>query len=124
MTSTEIGLWITTVVAVIGAVWAIIRERNKPELDAAQAQNALVNSDSVKATIQKMSDESNMVRDIRILDLEKWGDKMRPWMREVRDKFDQLCDLLRQELSANGRDMPDIHLSEPPEFPPPRPLPD
>lgn len=109
-------------VAIAATLAGIIRDRRKPELDSAQAESAIVNSSSVKLQIKKMSDESNNRRDLRILDLENWGDDMRAWGREVRATFDKICDLMREDRRALNLEMPEIHLSEPPEFPPPRPL--
>lgn len=123
MPTTEIGLWVTATVALLGAVWAIVRDRRKPQLDAAQAENTLVNSDAVKAEIKRQSDESNLRRDLRVLDLENWAwEKVRPWGRHVVVTFEKMCDLMREDRTALGLEMPEIHLDEFPEMPPPRPL--
>lgn len=121
MSLNETVLVATTLLAVATAIAAIVKDRRKPELDAAQAASALVNSDAVKAEIQRTSNALNAARDLRVLDLEKWADKMRPWVWEVRTTFDTMCALMREDRAALGLDMPDLHLSEPPEFPPPRP---
>lgn len=124
MSPTEYLLIATTVVTAIGALSLAIRERRKPELDAAQVENAMVNSESIKSEIKKQSDLSNARRDLRLLALEKWGfDEVRPWGRDVVTKFDLLSDLLRAELWAQGhKEMPDIHLTPFPEMPPPQAL--
>lgn len=110
-------------IAIVGAAAAILRDRKKPDLDEAQAKSALVNSDSVKQQIRKMSDESNARRDLRVLDLEEWADKMRPWTYQVRDRYERLQELVKDMLWAEGKKMPeDMGLPEPPPFPPPRPL--
>jgi hypothetical protein len=122
MSITEYILVVTTVTAALGALSLAIRERRKPELDAATAENAIVNSESVKQEIKKQSDLSNARRDLRLLALERWGfDEVRPWGRDVVTKFDLLSDLLRAELWAQGhKDMPDVHLTPFPEMPPPQ----
>jgi hypothetical protein len=116
--------WVLTATAVISAfvaVAAVIRDRRKPALDTAQAQSALINSDSVKATIKRMSDETNLARDQRIWALEQYVDKMRPWTRSIHDIIDDLCRRLKAELEVNGGQMPDIVVPDAPEVPPPMP---
>lgn len=109
-----------SIVSVLAVVAGIIRDRRKPDLDQAQATSALVNSDSVKQQIKRMSDESNARRDLRILDLEEWADAMRPWASDAQAKFAMLAEMIRAELWDRGRPMPDIDLLPPPKFPPPR----
>jgi hypothetical protein len=104
-------------------VYTIWRDRRKPTLDLAQAQQTIASSAQVKATIQRMSDETNAARDLRIWDLEQYADKMRPWVRLVVERFDQVRDLMRWEFESNGRVVPFIEdIPPPPELPPPRPL--
>lgn len=123
MALSEIVLVGTTLLAVATAIATIVRDRRKPELDAAQAEHALVNSDAVKAEIKRQSDVSNARRDLRLLDIENWAfDKVRPWGRDVVTKFDQQGDLLRKMATALGQTVPEIHLEPFPEMPPPRPL--
>jgi len=120
MSLNEVVLAITAFGALITAIAALVYNRRKPELDAAQAANALVNSDAVKTEIERSSKALNANRDLRVLDLEKWADKMRPWVWDVRTTFDAMCALMREDRAALGLDMPDLKLSDPPEFPPPR----
>lgn len=120
MSLNEIVLAITAIGALITAVAALVYNRRKPDLDAAQAASALVNSDAVKTEIQRTSNALNAARDLRVLDLEKWADKMRPWVWEVRTTFDAMCALMREDRSVLGLEMPDLKLSDPPDFPPPR----
>lgn len=123
MSVTEWILIATTITAAVGAFSLAIRERRKPELDAAQAASAVVNSESIKQEIKKQSDLSNARRDIRLLALEQWGfDQVRPWGRDVVTKFDLIADLLKAELWEQGKAMPEIHLAPFPEMPPPQAL--
>lgn len=114
------------IVAILVSIAGVIRERRKPALDAAQANSALVNSDAVKQQIKKMSDESNVRRDLRILDLEEWADAMRPWSSEVQAYYAMLVDIVKAEMwEAGHRELPGglpTTLPAPPEFPKPRPL--
>lgn len=110
-------------IAIAGAFAGIVRDRRKPALDEAQATSALVNSDSVKAQIKRMSDESNIRRDLRILDLEQWADLMRPWASRAKERDDICFDLIREDRKRLGLDMPYIpELPPVPTFPPPRAL--
>lgn len=122
MSLTEWGLLVTTAIAVVTAVAAVFRDRKKPVLDEAQAESALVNSESVKMQIKKMSDESNIRRDLRILDLEKWADAAAPWMSLAIDRFNLICRLLREDREKLGLPMPEIDLPPAPERPAPRAL--
>jgi hypothetical protein len=124
VTITEYVLIAAAVIPAIGALTLAIRERRKPELDAAQIESAIVNSESIKQEIKNKSDLSNARRDIRLLALEKWGfEEVRPWGRDVVVKFDLMADLLRAELWSQGhKEMPDIHLTPFPEMPPPQAL--
>lgn len=116
---------LTTVTVLIGAAAAIIRERRKPQLDAAQAENALVNSESVKATIKQMTDkanamrdQANAMRDLHMLALEDWAfEEVRPWGREVVVKYDKQNDLLRELGKRVDVDVPEDHLPPFPEMP-------
>jgi hypothetical protein len=52
--------------------------------------------------------------------LERWGfDEIRPWGRDTVQKFDTMSDILKAELWARGKEMPDIRLFPFPEMPPP-----
>jgi hypothetical protein len=109
------------ILSAVGAIGSVFYKRRQPELDEATAAHQLVSSDAVKTEIERSSRELNAARDLRVLDLEKWADKMRPWVWEVRTTFDRMCVLMREDRVALGLEMPDLKLSEPPEFPPPRP---
>lgn len=123
MSTTEYLSFAAAVVAIGVAIAGAVKDRRKPVLDAAQAESAIVNSDSVKQQIKRMSDESNMRRDLRILDLEQWGDRVRPYLRIVAQRFDELCDLIREDREKLDLPMPNIEPLPPaPEMPPPRPL--
>ena len=119
----NVVLTVTTTLAIVTAIAAVVKDRRKPVLDEAQAQQAIVNSDAVKAEIRRMSEMSNLQRDLRILDLERWGDEMRPWASSVVHEFEKLCELMREDREALGLEMPEIHIQRPPPFPPPRPVP-
>lgn len=120
MSWSEALLAAAAIISAIGAVGAVFYKRRQPELDQATAAHQLVSSDAVKTEIEKSSRELNAARDLRVLDLEKWADRMRPWVWEVRTTFDRMCGLMREDRAALGLDMPALTLSEPPEFPPPR----
>lgn len=115
MTLTEVALILTAGGSLALTVWTIVKERRKPQLDEAQTR-------AVQVEVARSSAELNASRDLRVLDLEQWADKMKPWTREVRDKFEMVCELLKEERWAVGKSMPEIHLPPPPEPPPPRPL--
>lgn len=122
MSLSEILLASAAILSSLGAVGAVFYKRRQPELDNATAAHQLVSSNAVKTEIERASRQLNAQRDLRVLDLETWADLMRPWTREVRDKFDRLFEMLRDERWSAGKDMPEIHLPDPPEFPPPRPV--
>jgi hypothetical protein len=113
MSITEICLLGTTLVAVVGGPWAIIRERNKPHLD-------LVNADQVKSVVKKYADESNARRDLRLLQIDNWAfNQVMPWGRSVVAKFDRQGDQLLELAKAQGVEVERIHLDPFPEMPPP-----
>lgn len=119
MQISEIVLVSTTMLAVGTAIAAIVRDRRKPQLDAAQAETALVNSDAIKAEIKRQSDVSNARRDLRLLDLENWAfEKVRPWGREAVTRFDQQSDVVSELAQALGRTVVPVHLPPFPEMPP------
>lgn len=123
MSLSEVLPTLAATVAVLVAIAGVIANRRKPALDEAQATSALVNSDSVKVQIKRMSDESNIRRDLRILDLEQWADLMRPWASRAKERDDMVFELIREDRKRMGLDMPFIPALPPvPAFPPPRPL--
>lgn len=121
----EIVYILTTIGAIGVAVAAIIRDRRKPALDSAQAENTLVNSESVKATIREMTDQANAkrdqanaMRDLHLLQLEDWAfEEVRPWGREVVRKYDKQNDMLRELGARLDVDVPEDHLPPFPEMP-------
>lgn len=120
----RIVLITVTLLSIATAVAAMIRDRKVPELTVAQATASLVSSDQVKAEIKRMSEQSNMSRDLRILDLENWGDKIRPFLSKVVARDNMLLTLIREDRVRCNLPMPDIApLEEPPPFPEPRPMP-
>lgn len=124
MSTSELLLSGTSIISCVGAVILTINNRRKPVLDTATAQKAFVDSDAVKQEIKRMSEESNIRRDLRILDLENWGEDMRPWVFAIKERNDVLYALIREDRKMLGLDMPDIPPLPPtPIFPPPRPLP-
>lgn len=111
----------TTLLAVVTTVGAVVRDRRRPALDQAQAASTLINSDAVKNEITRTSNALNANRDLRVLDLEVWADKMRPWTYAVREKYEIMYEMVRETRWAESKTMPDdMHLPEPPPFPPPR----
>jgi hypothetical protein len=113
MQLTELVLVATTTVAIVGGVAAVIRERYKPRID-------LANSDQVRAQVRKFSEEFNARRDLRQLQVENWAfNQVRPWGRDVVQKFDKQSDLLHGLAARIGVEVPAIHLDAFPEIPPP-----
>jgi hypothetical protein len=122
--ASELILWITTGLALLVGLAGIIKDRRTPELNQAQATSALADSDQVKAEIKRLSEQSNMARDLRILDLEKWGDAMRPWASSVMRRDNQMLELIKEDRVRCNLPMPELEPLMPyPEFPAPRPLP-
>lgn len=117
MTLTELGLVITPVLAIAGAAWAIIRDRRKPSIDGGTAKQ-------IGLQVERITRDLNAARDLRVLDLEKWADKMRPVIWKIKDRDDVMCSIIKalawdlERKIPNIPDFPDI-----PEFPEPRPLP-
>lgn len=113
MTLTEAALLTTTLLAVLGGVWAIIRERNKPRLD-------LANSDQVRSVVKEYADKSNARRDLRLLQIDNWAfNQVMPWGRDAVVKFDKQGDQLEELAHDLGRHVERIHLAPFPEMPPP-----
>jgi hypothetical protein len=113
MSLTEGALLTTTLLAVIGGIWAIIRERNKPRLD-------LANSDQVRSVVKEYADKSNARRDLRLLQIDNWAfNQVMPWGRSVVAKFDRQGDQLQELANAQGVEVERVHLDPFPEMPPP-----
>jgi hypothetical protein len=113
MSLTEITLLLTTLVAVMGGVWAIIRERNKPRLEGAT-------TDQVKSVVKEYADKSNARRDLRLLQIDNWAfNQVMPWGRDAVVKFDKQGDQVEELAEALGRHVDRIHLSPFPEMPAP-----
>lgn len=121
---TEWAEWIPAVVSVlsvISALVAVFYKRKQPELDHATAAHQLVSSDAVKAEIERSSRALNASRDLRVLDLERWADEMRPVIWKIKDRDDIMCEMITQAYVRLGMEAPAIPpFPEVPEFPPPR----
>jgi histidinol dehydrogenase len=112
------------ILSALGAMGAVFYKRRQPELDEATAAHQLVSSDAVKTEIERASRELNAARDMRVLDLEKWADKMRPVLWKIKDRDDVMCEMVRTAYARLGLSPPHIpDFPEVPEFPPPRPMP-
>lgn len=121
-----LGEWIsiaTAATAIVIAGAGVLRDRKTPVLQQAQADGAVIDAEAVKAEVKRANNELNVQRDLRILDLERWGDRMRPWTSAVKARDDVMCDLIREDRRALNLPMPEIApLPDAPEFPPPRAL--
>jgi hypothetical protein len=121
MPASEWVLVITTTLAVLTAAAAVIRDRKAPVLAQAQADGAIIDAEAVKAEVIRANRDLNVQRDLRILDLERWGDKMRYWVTAVMVRDDVLCRSIREDRAALNLPAPDFPpLPDPPEFPLPR----
>lgn len=102
------------VVAIVGAVAAFWQNRKKVVLDGAQAE-------AVAIQVRKTNNELNASRDLRTLDLELWGDRMRPVIWQIKGRDDAMCAVIEQQSLALGLPHPEIPpFPEIPEFPKPR----
>lgn len=123
MSITEVTLGITAAGALLTAIAALVYNRKQPVLTAAQAASELVNSDAVKLEIARSSKALNAERDLRILDVERWGDRMRPVIVKIRERDDVMCSLIKAAYVEMKLPIPDIpEFPELPEFPAPRVL--
>lgn len=117
MTASEFVPVAAAIVAIIGAAAAFWTNRRKPRLDANQAEQ-------VSAQVKKTNAELNRDRDLRVLDLELWGDAMRPVIRAIQIRDDQLVGALTVAYERLGWQMPTISpFPGIPRFPEPRPVP-
>jgi hypothetical protein len=113
MSLTEISLLVTTLVAIMGGIWAIFRERNKPRLEGAT-------TDQVRSVVKEYADKSNARRDLRLLQIDNWAfNQVMPWGRDAVVKFDKQGDQVQDLATALGRQVERIHLAPFPEMPPP-----
>lgn len=113
MPLSEWGALVAIIVSLGTVIWAVIRERHKPQLDAEQTK-------AVKQEVAKTTNELNIARDRRILALEVWGDSMRPWARAVHNRHDKMCVLIEDAYSTLKLPVPHIDpLPEMPKFPEP-----
>lgn len=116
-------LYATTLLAIITAIAAIVKDRRKPDLDAAAIESTVINSAKVKAEIKSRAQQENFRRDLRILDLEEWGEQVRPYLSQVAERDNQMLTLIREDRVRCKLPMPDIApLPPPPPFPKPQPL--
>lgn len=123
MSITEIALGITAIGGLLVGIAALIYQRKQPELNQAQAASELINSESVKTEIARSNNALNAARDLRILDLEKWADNMRPTIWKIKVRDDAMCTLIKGAYTKLELPVPDIpEFPEIPEFPPPRVL--
>lgn len=108
---------IATGVAIAAAVAAIIANRRKPKVDDATVAQ-------IKSSVTKDNLILNAYRDQRVLDLELWGEHMRPWASALDRRDEQMMGLIITAYERLNWPMPDIVPKSPmPKFPEPRPLP-
>jgi hypothetical protein len=123
MTWSEALLGGAAILSALAAIGSLFYKRRQPELDEATIEHTLVNSDAVKTEIERESRKLNADRDLRVIDLEVWADKMRPALYAVKRRDDVLCDLIRTAYDKLALPVPVIPaFPEIPEFPPPRHL--
>lgn len=116
MTWTEAALILTALGSLGLAVWTVVKERRKPQLDEAQTA-------AVRAEVQKSDRSLNLWRDRRILDLESWGDHMRPWASAMDRRDEQMMVLITTAYERLGWPVPAIEPKPAmPKFPEPREL--
>jgi hypothetical protein len=120
---TEVLLAAAAIGSPLAAFAAVYYKRRQPELDQATAAHQLISSDAVKAEIERSSRELNAARDLRVLDLEKWADKMRPVIWKIKARDDVMGELIKGAYAQLTLPAPMIpEFPEIPEFPAPRPL--
>lgn len=123
MPASEWVLVTTTAIAVLTALAAVIRDRKTPVLQQAQADGAVIDSQMVKAEVKRANNALNVERDLRVLDLEKWADRMRPTIYKIKERDDVMCTLIKDAYVRLNLPVPVIpEFPEVPEFPPPRAL--
>lgn len=119
-----------TITALGIATGALIRDRKKPKLDDSQVEvndanieHTIVNSESVKGELRKMNDEFNLRRDLELSDLRVWAyDQTLPWYRLVQKTWDEREVIICEMARLLDRVIEPIHLPDFPPIPPPRPL--
>lgn len=123
MTGGEVILAVTTIVSVVIAAFALVREwrrdRLKPAVDAADAEQKVADRDQLRATIKQMADETNRARDYRIWQLEAYLDMDRSWHRKMTSLVENLIEALNTELGKSGGHLPDFDIPDPPGIPEP-----
>ncbi|MGA5467192.1 hypothetical protein [Mycobacterium sp. NPDC050041] len=103
--------------AILIAVLAYIQNRRKPKLDEEQTK-------AIKNEVAKTSHDLNLARDLRTLDLEVWGDAMRPWASAMTRRDEMMMHLLADAYERLEMPMPPVEPLPPmPKFPTPRPIP-
>lgn len=113
MSLTELGLLSTTIIAIVGAAAAIIRDRRKPRVDMA-------NVSQIESVVKEYANKFNAQRDLRQLQVENWAfNQVMPWGRATVVKFDKQGDQLRDLAHKLGVEVAPIHLDPFPEMPPP-----
>lgn len=107
-------LWLTAATGLIGAVWALVRDRRKPTLDAAS-------TDQIKAQVKKSAEEYGARRDLQFLRLENWAfQEVRPWGRAMVVRDELMMDMLVKAYEKLELPLPEIPPLLPmPEMPPP-----
>ncbi len=121
MTWSEALLGAAAILSSLGAIGTLFYKRRQPELDQATAVHQLVTSDAVKTEIERSSRALNAARDLRVLDLEKWADQMRPVIWKIKGRDDVMCDLIKGAYVKLALPAPTIpEFPEIPEFPAPR----
>lgn len=111
----------TAATAVLIAIAAVVRDRKTPVLTQAQADGVRIDAEAVKAEVKRANTALNVGRDLRILDLEKWADRMRPTIYRIKERDDVMCTLIKSAYAHMEMPIPDIPpFPEVPEFPPPR----
>ena len=131
MQISDVALWVTTGTALLVAVgglfqqWRTMRDSaGTPKLTEAQTDTQVVTAEQMKNEIKRQTQEGNIWRDLRILDLERWGDAMRPYLSARDRREDQMLELIREDRARCGLPMPEIAPLPPaPPYPEPRPLP-
>ena len=113
MTLAETALLGTTIVAIVGAMAAIVRDRRKPRVDMASASQ-------IESVVKEYADKSNARRDLRLLQVENWAySQVRPWGWDAVAKFNLQNDMVRVLAVKLGETVPEVHLAPFPEMPPP-----
>lgn len=123
MTITEVLLAIPAIGGLATGAAALIYNRKTPVLTQAQADSELVDIEAVRLEIARSSQALQAERDLRNLDIERWGDRIRPVLMRFRERDDIMARILVEWSALLGLPIPEIpSLPDVPEFPPPRVL--